>query len=113
MTMAEKTDGRKKPYTIHGTDMVLNKDNLRRILDEKSYKFKDLYDMICHQYDLDLTYNSFMGNMISNRATWKLHYAWAIVQVLHIDIPDIFDIVRINVPEKAKEKEEWKEKYQK
>jgi hypothetical protein len=98
--------------TIHGKEAVINKDNLKNILDHKGMEFIDLHYKIKEAYNLDLEYKGFMS-LIQNRSSWKLLYAWAIADILNIDIKDIFEIVDIDVNKKKKEKEKWKEKYQK
>ena len=101
----------RKAHTIHQRDVLLNKKNLKDILDKKGMGYKELHSVISDAYGLDLTYKGFMS-LISNQSTWKLIYAWAIVDVLHLHITDIFDVVDIDVEKKAKEKENWKRKYQ-
>ena len=97
--------------TIHEKEILLNKDNLKKILDSKDLEYIELHKRIVDKYGLDLTYKGFMS-LLSNRSTWKLLYAWAIIDVLIINMTDIFDIVDIDVAKKTKEKKLWKEKYQ-
>jgi len=101
----------RKAHTIHKRDILLNKKNLKDILDSKGMEFKELHGIIADVYGLDLTYKGFMS-LVSNQSTWKLIYAWAIVDVLSLSISDIFDVVDIDVEKKALEKEKWKQKYQ-
>jgi hypothetical protein len=101
----------KKPYTIHKTDILLNKANLKKIIDSKGISYMELYEKIRDKYGLDLSYKGFM-TLLSNRSTWKLIYAWCIVEVLMIDFKEIFELVEINIDEKKKEKELWKKNYQ-
>lgn len=100
-------------YTvIHKTDSLLNKEKLDAILEAKNLGYKELYNEVIKEHGLRLEYKSFM-NLLANNVTWKLHYARAICRTLDVQIDDIFDYVEVDVEEKAKEKEEWKEKYEK
>jgi hypothetical protein len=101
----------KKPYTIHETEILLNKDKLKVILDRKGMEFIELHRKVSDKYGLDITYKGFMS-LLGNRSTWKLLYAYAIADVLLIDIKDVFDIVAVDVEKVKKEKAEWKKQYQ-
>ena len=101
----------RKPYTLHESDTLLNKENLNEIIELKGLKYNDLHEKIVKDYGLDLSYKGFMS-LLDNRSTWKLVYAWAIVSTLNIKYEDIFDLVTIDVGKMAGEKEEWKRKYQ-
>ncbi|MFS0905703.1 hypothetical protein AB3N02_21905 [Priestia aryabhattai] len=107
MSVAKKP---RKPYTIHGTDILINKDNLKDILDSRDMEFKELYYKVATKYKLDITYKSFMS-LMDNRATWKLLYAWAIVDTLGVGMLDIFDVVEIDIEKKIEEKEKWKDQF--
>lgn len=101
----------KKPYTIHETDILINKDGVKTILDKKNMDYMELYLQAQELYGLDITYKGFMS-LLGNRSTWKLIYAWAIADTLRVGINDIFEVVSIDV-EKAKEaKAKWKERYE-
>jgi hypothetical protein len=97
--------------TIHKRDMVLNKKKLKSILDSKGMSYKELWETISDRYGLDLTYKGFMS-LVSNRVTWKLLYAYAIIDALRISYLDIFEIVEIDIDKRIKEKKEWKKQYQ-
>lgn len=101
-----------RTFTLHEKDIVLNKGKLKNILDSKGLSYIDFYEKVVDVYGLDISYKGFMS-LLSNRSTWKLLYAWAIVDVLGITIKDIFEIVDVDVNKLIKEKEEWKRKYQK
>ena len=101
----------RKKHTIHKTDMQLNKYKLKCILDDRKIEYKELHQMVCDKFGLDLSYKGF-NTLLMNRASWKLLYAHAVADVLNLAIVDIFDVVEINVEEKAKKLEEWKKKYQ-
>lgn len=101
-----------RTFTLHEKDIVLNKGKLKNILDSKGLSYIDFYEKVVDAYGLDISYKGFMS-LLSNRSTWKLLYAWAIVDVLGITVKDIFEIVDVDVNKLAKEKEEWKRKYQK
>ena len=101
-----------RTFTLHEKDIVLNKGKLKNILDSKGLSYIDFYEKVVDAYGLDISYKGFMS-LLSNRSTWKLLYAWAIVDVLGITIKDIFEIVDVDVNKLVKEKEEWKRKYQK
>jgi hypothetical protein len=99
---------------LHKTDIRLNKDKLKEILDSKGLGYIELHEKVSDpngKFGLDITYKGFMS-LLSNRSTWKLIYAHAITDILNISTSDIFDIVKVDTEKLAKEKEEWKEKYQ-
>lgn len=100
-----------RKVALHGKDVKVNKKKLKEILDNRAMSYTELHDKIVKEYKLDLHYKSFMSLLV-NRNSWKLLYAYAIVDVLNIKLSDIFDVVDVNITKKAKEKEEWKEKYQ-
>lgn len=103
--MAERTP------TIHKKDMIVNKDKLKEILDRRGIEYIQLWEQVCDRFGLDLSYKGFMS-LMSNRSTWKLLYAHAIVEVLMIHYNEIFDLVDIDVEKEKKKKEKWKIKYQ-
>lgn len=103
-----------RTVSLHKKDIVLNKGRLKNILDKKGMSYIDLHEKVSGShsvYGLDLSYKGFMS-LLSNRSTWKLLYAYAIINVLNIGIEDVFDIIDVDIDKKAKEKEEWKKKYQ-
>lgn len=71
-----------------------------------------LYEKVVNKYGVDISYKGFM-NLVSNRSTWKLLYAVAITDILDVTIDELFDIVEIDIKSKIREKERWKEKYEK
>jgi hypothetical protein len=105
-----KVANNKKPYTIHKTDVILNKEALKDVLDRQGMEYIQLYEKAKEKYGLDMTYKGFMS-LASNRSAWKLIYAWAIADVLHVDIKDIFNKVDVDVEAKIREKEEWNKNY--
>jgi len=107
----------KKKFTVHGKNIILNRNKLKSILDskkvdDKGMDFSELHRRIVSQYGLDLSYKGFMS-LTENRSTWKLLYAYAIADVLDIGIDDIFEVVEVDIDRAIKEKEDWQEKYQK
>lgn len=110
--MSAKIKKERKPYTIHKTDILLNKDKLKEILDEKGMEYMELYIKTRDKFGLSLSYKGFMS-LLQNRSTWKLVYAWGIADVLHIAIGDVFEMIKIDFDKAVQEKIEWKEKYQK
>lgn len=102
----------KKPYTIHKSDTLIDKASLKEVLDDRGMEYMELWEKIREQFGLDLSYKGFMS-LIDNRSNWKLVYAWAISDVLDIQIKDLFKMTVIDVEAKQREKEEWKKKYQK
>lgn len=103
-----KVDG--KFYTIHKKELLLNKDRVKSILDEKGMEYMEFYTKAKEKYGLDITYKAFM-NLLSNRSTWKLIYAWAVADVLNANIPEIFDMVDIDIEKAKKEKKDWETRY--
>jgi hypothetical protein len=104
-----------RTVTLHKTDIVLNKGKLKAILDRKGMGYIELYERISGDgsaFGLDISYKGFMS-LLSNRSTWKLIYAHAITEVLYINTNDIFDVIKVDTDKLAKEKEKWREKYQK
>lgn len=97
--------------TIHETDILLDKDKLKEILDRRGMEYMELWERVVKKYGLDLTYKGFMS-LLSNRSTWKLLYAHAISDILLINYTEIFNVVSVDVERVAKQKEKWKERYQ-
>jgi|SRR5690606_10304395 len=100
-----------RAVTLHKTDIQLNRKKLKNMIDNKGITYIELHEKTVDKFGLDITYKGFMS-LLSNRSSWKLLYAYAIVDVLRISIDDIFDIVEVDIEKKAKEKEDWKKKYQ-
>ena len=96
---------------LHRKDVILNRDNLRVILDKKDLTYIQLYESVADKYGIDLTYKGFMS-LMSNRSSWKLLYAIAIIDTLKVDVGDIFDIVDVDIEKKVKDKKVWREKYE-
>jgi hypothetical protein len=104
-----------RSVTLHKKDIVLNKNKLKDILDSKGMSYIELHDKVTDpngKFGLDITYKGFMS-LLSNRSTWKLIYSHAITEVLYITTNDVFEVIDIDIEKKVREKEEWKEKYQK
>lgn len=100
-----------KTPTIHKKEIVINKERVGFLLEQKELKYKELCEQICIKYGLDLTYKGFMS-LIANRSTWKLLYAHAIADTLEVNYMDIFEIIDIDIDKKKEEIEEWREKYE-
>lgn len=104
----------RKP-TIHKKEIILNKNKLKEILDRKGLSYSEFHDKLSDgngKYGIDLTYKGFMS-LLSNRSTWKLLYAYAIVDMLNIEYDDIFELVDVDIEKAKRERKKWKEKYQK
>lgn len=101
-----------RTVSLHEKDIILNKNKLKNILDKKGLSYIDFYTKVVDVYGLDLSYKGFMS-LLTNRSSWKLLYAYAMTDILNIEIKDIFDVIDVDINKKAKEKEEWKRKYQK
>lgn len=99
-----------KLYTIHKKDLHINKDRVKKLLDEKGMEYMELYRKAEDKYGLDITYKTFM-NLLSNRSTWKLIYAWAIADMLNVEIYEIYDMVEIDQNKAVEERKEWEKKY--
>ena len=97
---------------VHKKDVAIKRELLKDLLKLKKMKHKTLYEKIVNSYGLDLSYKGFMA-LISNRSSWKLLYAWAICDVLGVELERLFEIVDVDIEQKIKEKQEWKEKYEK
>lgn len=100
-----------RTVALHKKDILMNKVKLKSILDKRNMGYTDLHERV-EDYGLDITYKGFM-HLLSNRVSWKLLYAHAIIEVLKINTQDIFDIVDVDIEKKVKDKEEWREKYEK
>lgn len=97
---------------LHKKDIILNKDNLKQELNKFGMNFSMLFDKVKKEYGLDIEYKSFMS-LIDNRSSWKLLYAYAIIDVINADIDDIFDIVDVDINKKIEDKKRWNKKYNK
>lgn len=100
-----------KYYIIHEKEIMLDRDKLKNILDSKGIDYTQFHDEVTNGYGLDMTYKGFM-NLLSNRSTWKLIYAWAIAEYLQVEIKDIFNMVEIDVSKAVSKRKKWEEKYQ-
>src|SRR5690606_24052257 len=100
-----------RTVSLHKKDIIINKDKLKDILDGRGLTFTVFHERLSDAYGLDLTYKGFMS-LLTNRSSWKLLYAYAIVDTLNINISDIFDIIDVDIEKKIKEKEAWKNKYE-
>lgn len=78
--------------TTHKRDIVLDKNILRTILERNKMSFLDLYNECVKRYGLDIRYKGFM-NLLDNRSSWKLLYAYAVTDVLDVALNDIFIII--------------------
>lgn len=101
-----------KGVALHGKNIVLNKSKLKEILDSRDMSYIVFYEKLTYVYKLDITYKGFMS-LMDNRSSWKLLYAYAMTDVLNIQISDIFDIVDVDIDEKIRETRKWREDYQK
>lgn len=99
-----------RTHTIHKKEIILNKENADTLLAEKDLTYAELFRVVKEEYGLDMEYKSFM-NLISNRVTWKLLYAWAMVEALETDLNTLFKIVEIDIEKAKKDRAEWKAKY--
>lgn len=106
----EKRARNRKPYTIHGTDVQLNRDALKEILDKRGMEYKTFFYKLKDEYELDMEYKGFMS-LLQNRSAWKLIYAWGMADVLKVDIKDIFEKISVDVEAKKLEKEQWNKQY--
>lgn len=94
---------------------MLNKGKLKDIIDRKGMGYTELYERVVNLYgkdSIDITYKGFMS-LLSNRSSWKLLYAYVIIEALNVSVNDIFDLIDVDIEKKIKDKEKWKEKYQK
>lgn len=98
--------------TVHGTEIIINNSKLKEVIDRRGMTFTELHDKMQRKYGLDLGYKGFMS-LLKNRSTWKLLYAHAMSDILLINYTEIFDVVDVDVEKVKRQKEEWKEKYQK
>lgn len=108
----ETTKPKRKPYTIHKTDVIINKQKLKEILDSQDMEYLQLQEKMRDDYGIDLKYKGFMS-LLDNHSTWKLVYAWIICEILKVQMTDIFETVQVDVEKKKKEKELWKARYEK
>lgn len=109
-TEKPKVAKNKKPYTIHGQDVHLDKVRLKEILDSKGLEYQQLFYKMKEEYDLDMSYKGFMS-LTTNKSAWKLVYAWALAESLDVDIRDIFSKVKVDKEAKKQEKAVWNKAY--
>ncbi|MGV4321165.1 hypothetical protein [Bacillus mojavensis] len=102
----------KKQHIVHQTEAILNKNKLKSILDKKGLGYKEFHEELVDKYGIGLKYVSFM-HILDNRATWKLTYAFIIIDFLKIELSEIFELVTVDVEKAVQEKEKRKEKYEK
>lgn len=94
------SDKKHRSPIVHRTEIMVNRKKLKAVLDCKGLEYIDLYNLIVVKFGIDLSYKGFMS-IIAGKATWKLLYAYAIVDVLNIQIMDIFELIEMDV-EKVK-----------
>lgn len=101
-----------RKVSLHKKDVILNREVLDSSLSSFGMGYIDLYEKIVETHGLDLSYKGFMS-LLSNRSSWKLLYAYFISESLNTTIEDLFTVVDVDIDKKIKEKNAWKEKYQK
>jgi hypothetical protein len=74
-------------------DMVLDKERFSKVT--KGMKKIDVWENMTKIHGLDIQYKSFL-NLLENRVTWRLVYAYALAQVLGLQIDDLFVIVNVS-----------------
>ncbi|MDQ0191267.1 hypothetical protein JI721_12085 [Alicyclobacillus cycloheptanicus] len=76
----------------HGFDIHINKELFRKRLNGK--KFKEFYEELVMEWDLDITYPSFM-NLLDNQVRWLLVYAYPVAKKCGVPIEELFVYVPI------------------
>ncbi|MDS7057160.1 hypothetical protein NXG04_07660 [Klebsiella pneumoniae] len=96
-----------RKFLIHDKDIKLNKNKLDAILDSQKMDYTELHTKICRQFGLKISYKGFM-NILSNRNSWKLLYAFALCELLKINTNDIFELVDVDVEAEMAERAKMK-----
>lgn len=100
----------KKPYNIHKINIVINNEKLVDIMEGRSMDYTILHDLMVGKYGLDLSYKGFM-NLVYNRSTWKLIYAWAISDIIGCDMKEIFEKVELDREEEIEKRKRMNKTY--
>lgn len=101
---------------LHEKDIILNKDKLKDILSQRGLTFISVFEKMKEKYGIDIEYKGFM-NLIDNRSSWKLLYAYALIDVLSLDssdkmsIDDLFTVIDVDIDKKIQQKKDWNKKY--
>ncbi|MFQ3543523.1 hypothetical protein Q7A53_05505 [Halobacillus rhizosphaerae] len=101
-----------RTHALHEKSVVLDRKKLDEIMEKKGLDYTLLHNKLVENYGIDMAYKSFM-NLMYNRISWKLIYAWVLADSLNKSMYDLFEIVDVDVKKKEKLNEEWKRKYQK
>jgi hypothetical protein len=104
----ENKEKKERTPTIHKYEMIINQDKLGEILDRRGMEYIEFHDKMAKKYGLDLTYKGFMS-LLKNRSTWKLLYAHAICEMLHINYMEIFEMVEVDFEKEMAKREKWKQ----
>lgn len=70
-------------------DATINKEALKTKLEAKGWTFKELHARLRSMYGFKIGYSNMM-ELINNNISWKLCYAFAIVQLLQSNFDDLF-----------------------
>ncbi|RFU63679.1 hypothetical protein D0469_19325 [Peribacillus saganii] len=67
----------------------INKKKFTSLIDEKQWTAKEFHDRWKSKYGFSMKYNNFM-ELLNNKVNWKLVYAFAIAEMLEININELF-----------------------
>lgn len=73
-------------------DAKLNRTKLSLIIGKKQWTAKELYNRWKVRYGAKMGYTSFM-ELLNNNVGWKLSYAFALSEMLEVDIYELFEFI--------------------
>lgn len=81
-----------------GTDAKINRQKFQNLIGKQRWTAKEFHDRWTKHYGLSIKYNNFM-ELINNNVSWKLVYAFAISDMLEVDINELFEFSANEVEE--------------
>lgn len=76
----------------HKVNTVINEDKLKFLLQQRGWTYKELVERLRNRYGVEIKYKGLVP-LFSNKANWKLLYAYILCDLLEVNINDLFDLV--------------------
>lgn len=72
------------------TTAQINRQRFQALIGVKEWTAKDFHERWTRAYKFKMGYNNFM-ELINNNVSWKLVYAFAISEMLEVDVAELFE----------------------
>lgn len=80
------------------TTAEINRQKFQSLIGARAWTAKDFHERWTREYKFKMKYNNFM-ELINNNVSWKLVYAFAMAEMLEVEISELFvfgkDLYRI------------------